>query len=96
MSDLRPTYVPNSTLGRSDADNLPFERLGKRLEQLDVLLMLMCGADADPDGTTDFERFNDEIKRAALRMAQDLAQEAHELHEQITYEKAAEIPAGSH
>lgn len=96
MSDVALKYEPNRTLGGSGYVDLPFDKLGQRLKQLDALLMVMSGADNGTDGMSDFERFNDEIKRAVLDLAQDLAHEAHELHEQLTCEQAAKIPAGSH
>lgn len=84
-------YVPNKTLGCSGYVDSPVDRLPRVLAQLHALLNVLY----DPDikdvelenskitETGTFQRMNEYVQCEVLGLARDLAQEAHELHEQV-------------
>lgn len=72
--------IPVTTLGRkgyvTDNDSL----LGDKLSKLDALLCLVSLCPDDLDDGNDFQGMNHHLQLEVLRLASDLAGEAHELH----------------
>lgn len=96
-------YLPNRTLGRAGFVDDDFSQLGRRLAQLDALLCVITDADVDADDDRNsFQRLNNTIQRTVYDLASDLAQEAHELHEKLSYAGADALlrpisgPGGNH
>ena len=75
-------YTPGVTLGRAGYQETPIERLHRRANQLDALLMVLSSADEDEDGA--FWNFNGDIKRTVLELASSLATEVNELQDEVS------------
>lgn len=80
MNDARQR---GHTLGRNGVET-GGDRLYSVLKRLDALLCVISST-VTGESFNDFQQFNGHIQRAVLDLAQDLAQEAHELHADLLF-----------
>ena len=80
---FRPQYVPGCTLGRSGYQVSKEDQMGACIAQLHALL---CVVNSGEEG---FESFNQTIQRTVLELAEDLAEEVHELHAALLVERVS-------
>lgn len=83
-------FVPGVTLGRSGYILPPADRLAFKIAHLDALLSTLTGA-GDPEDA-DFFGMNETIQHTLLELASSLAEEIHELHDQVRCQQAQKPP----
>lgn len=76
-----PVYEPGRTLGRSldDSNDYDEDRMLDLAEYLDALLCIVTDPSEEPGAAPAFQRFNESIRHATLRLASHLATELHEV-----------------